>query len=381
MTESNPLFLRKKNLYLFFFIIISITATLVFLWDKKKETISYNIISIKKGDIEESISALANIVPSNIVNVGTQVTGQIKKLNINVGDNVKRNDLIAEIDDTSQQNEYIASQTRFESLKAQLNAKIATSLLDEINFRREKEIFRKGFSSQLDYEKADVTQKISKAEVKSLEAQLQEAKTLVDTARINLGYTRITSPIAGTVVALLATEGQTVNANQTTPNLVKVANLSTMSIVAKISEADIKKVKVGQKAIFSTLGSPNEKYITSINTIEPAPINISQNDDITEPTQGGIYYRATMNIDNINNQFNALMTAQIKIIISEAKNTLIIPSTLLRVKNSDGSYTINIIDSQGTPALRRIKIGINNRIMAQVLEGMTPDEKIIVNIP
>ncbi|MFE8049190.1 efflux RND transporter periplasmic adaptor subunit [Brenneria goodwinii] len=370
----------KKIIYLFI-IIISIMVIYFFNGNINKKREDYKLITAKQGDLQESISALALIVPSELVNIGTQVTGQIKKLHVKVGDTVQKDTLIAEIDATSQENDLTASQARLESLQAQLHAKIATSNLDAVNFHRQKSMFHKNLSSALEFEKAEVALKVSRAEIKSLEAQVQEARILVDTARIDLGYTRITSPINGTVVAILATEGQTVNANQTTPNLVKVANLSTMSIVAKISEADISKVKIGQKATFSTLGSRNEIYTTSVKNIEPAPINISQSDDISEPTQGGIYYKATMDIDNHKNQFRALMTTQIKIIFAEAKNTLMVPSVLLKKVNSDDSYSINVLDPQGNPSPRNIKIGINNRIMAQVLEGLTLDDKIIANMP
>ncbi|PWC10597.1 efflux transporter periplasmic adaptor subunit [Brenneria roseae subsp. americana] len=370
--------LTKKTYYLLFIII---TIIYFFNSNTNKKREDYKLITVKQGNLQESISALALIVPSEIVNIGTQVTGQVKKIHVNVGDIVQKNTLIAEIDATSQENDLTASQARLESLQAQLHAKIATSNLDAINFRRQKEMLHKNLSSVQGFEEAEVALKVSRAEIKSLEAQLQEARILVDTARINLGYTRITAPINGTVVAILATEGQTLNANQTTPNLVKIANLSTMSIVAKISEADINKVEVGQKAIFYTLGSRDEIHMTAVKNIEPAPINISQSDDISEPTQGGIYYRATMDIDNSKSQFRALMTTKIKIIFSEAKNTLLIPSALLKKANNDGSYSINVLDPQGNPSPRNIKIGMNNRIMAQVLEGLTPDDKIIVNMP
>ncbi|GKX49195.1 efflux RND transporter periplasmic adaptor subunit [Pectobacterium carotovorum] len=372
--------LIKKPYYLLLLFLISALAIYIFN-NTRKDTHDYKLITVKQGDLQESISALALIVPSKLVNIGTQVTGQVKKIHVNVGDIVDKNTLIAEINATSQENELTASQARLESLQAQLHAKIATSNLDAVNFQRQKKMLHKNLTSILEFEEAEVTLKVSRAEIKSLEAQVQEARILVDTARINLGYTRITSPISGTVVAILANEGQTLNANQTTPNLVKVANLSTMSIVAKISEADISKVKIGQKATFSTLGARNEIYTTSVKNIEPAPININQSDDISEPTQGGIYYRATMDIDNRENQFRALMTTQINIISSEAKNTLLIPSVLLKKRNSDGSYSIDILDSHGNPSPRNIKIGMNNRVMAQVLEGLTSDDKIITNMP
>ncbi|MBA5236842.1 efflux RND transporter periplasmic adaptor subunit [Pectobacterium aroidearum] len=372
----------KKNKMAFIILFLGIIIAVVgvsFKKDSKKN--DYVTISVKKGDIEESISALALIVPSELVDIGTQVTGQIKKIHVNVGDTVKKDQLVAEIDATSQENELTGSQARLESLQAQLHAKIAASNLDEVNFRRQKEMFHKNLSSALEFEKADVTLKISRSEIKSLEAQIQEAKIQVDTARINLGYTHITSPINGTVVAILATAGQTVNANQTTPNLVKVANLSTMSIVAKISEADISKLEIGQKSTFSTLGSHNEVYTTTVKSIEPAPINISQSGDIREPAQGGIYYRATMDIDNRKNKFRALMTTQIKIILSEAKNTSLIPYSLLKKGNSDGGYSVYVLDEKGNVAIRNIIIGINNRIMVQVIEGLKPDDKIISNMP
>ncbi|MEQ9744205.1 efflux RND transporter periplasmic adaptor subunit [Pectobacterium actinidiae] len=369
----------KKTLALLSFGIIIATTGFYFGTENHKK--DYVTIPVKKGDIQESISALALIIPSELVNIGTQVTGQVKKIHVNIGDIVEKNQLIAEIDSISQENDLTASQARLESLQAQLYAKIATSNLDAVNFHRQKEMFRKNLSSAVEFEKSEVTLAVSRAEIKSLEAQVQEARILVNTAKINLGYTRITSPINGTVVGILASEGQTLNANQTTPNLVKVANLSTMSIVAKISEADINKVDIGQKTTFATLGARNETYTTSVKNIDPAPININQQDDISEPTQGGIYYRATMDINNRSNKFRALMTTQINIIHSEAKNTLLIPSVLLKKLNSDGSYSINVIDPQGTPSQRNIKIGINNRVMAQVIEGLRPDDKIITNMP
>ncbi|MCK2169402.1 HlyD family efflux transporter periplasmic adaptor subunit, partial [Thalassospira xiamenensis] len=136
-------------------------------------------------------------------------------------------------------------------------------------------------SPQEDFESAEATLNVTKAEIAALNAQIDQAKIAVDTAEIDLGYTKILAPMDGTVVALPVKEGQTVNAAQSTPTIIKLAQLDTMTVEAEISEADVIRVREGQPVSFTILGDPDTRYESTLRAIEPAPTGIEDDDDNT----------------------------------------------------------------------------------------------------
>ncbi len=184
-----------------------------------------------------------------LVSVGAQASGQIRSLKVQLGDKVKTGDLIAEIDPTTQLNNVRNAQAAVASTRAQRAVQIANLRQAELAFERQKTMIADEATSKADYEAAEATLATTKAQIQALDAQIEQGQTQLDTAKANLGYTKIVAPMDGTIVAVVVKEGQTVNAVQSAPTIVKLANLDTMTVSAQISEADVIKVQSGADGV------------------------------------------------------------------------------------------------------------------------------------
>ena len=238
-------------------------------------------------------------------------------------------------------------------------------------------------TSKADYETAEATLASTRAQIEALDAQIEQGQTQLATAKANLGYTKIVAPIDATVVALVAKEGQTVNAVQTAPTIVKLATLDVMTVSAEISEADVIKVRPGQTAYFTILGNPDKRYYGKLRSIEPAPSSIETETSATSSTTSSsttqaIYYNGQFEVPNPDGELRISMTAQVYLVLGDAKDALIIPSAALDQKGPNGSYTVLVVGADGKPAPRQVTIGLNNNATAQVLSGLKAGEKVVV---
>jgi macrolide-specific efflux system membrane fusion protein len=336
------------------------------------------------GDIENTVVATGSLEASEMVSVGAQVSGQIKSLKVALGDRVKAGDLIAEIDSTTQLNKVRNARAALTSTRAQRAVQVATLKQAELAFERQKTMLKEEATSHADYESAEATLATTRAQIQALDAQIEQGQTELDTAEANLGYTRIVAPMAGTVVAIVAKEGQTVNANQSTPTIVKLAKLDTITVSAEISEADVVKVQPGQTVYFTILGNPEKRYYGKLRTIEPAPESIASESSAagssssSSSSSQAIYYNGLFEVPNPTGELRISMTAQVYLVLDEAKGTLVIPSAALGAREPDGRYTVMVVNAEGKPEPRRVSVGINNNANAQVLSGLKAAEKVVV---
>ncbi len=353
------------------------------------------------ADLEQSVLATGTLQAFKQVSVGAQVSGQIKKLQVALGDTVQKGQPIAEIDSMTQQNNLRNATAALDNVRAQLNSRQASLIQAELAFKRQQEMLAADATSRESYEAAEATLKTSRADVAALQAQVAQATTAVDTAQVNVGYTKILAPIDGVVVALVAQEGQTVNANQSTPTIVKLARLDTITVKAQISEADVVRVKPGQKVYFTILGAPDKRYTTTLRTVEPAPDSIATDTTTSTSTSTttAIYYNGLLDVPNPDGQLRISMTAQVYIVLAEAKDAVSIPSSALGERDRQGmgaarppegaraaaregagssQYTVRVLDAEGKAVPRKVKVGINNNVNAQILEGLAVGDKVVV---
>ncbi|WPB57844.1 efflux RND transporter periplasmic adaptor subunit [Xylophilus sp. GOD-11R] len=343
----------------------------------------YVTAPVSRGDLEDAVLATGTLQAFKQVSVGAQVSGQIKTLAVKLGDSVKKGDLIAEIDSLTQQNALRNAEAALANVRAQLAAQRATLLQAELNFRRQQQLLAGEAGSRIDLETAQATYDSAKATAASLQAQITQASVTADTAKVNLGYTRIVSPIDGKVVAIVAQQGQTVNANQTTPTIVKVAQLDTVTVKSQISEADVVKVQPGQKVYFTILGEPDNRYYATLRTVEPAPDSIltdttTSSSSTSTTSTTAVYYNGLFDVANPQGKLRISMTAQVSIVRGEAKNALTIPTSALGRRGRDGGYTVRVVGADGTAEQRRIKVGINNNVSAEVTEGLAEGDRVVL---
>ncbi len=411
--RSHPWWLAMAGLLL-----IALIWTAYKIWFAKPASAPLITATVERGDIENSVLATGTIQASQLVNVGSQVSGQLKKLHVKVGDSVKQGQLVAEIDDTTQRNNLREAQEQVAYYRAQRAAKQSSLVLAQQNFERQKYMHERDASSKSDYQSAKQALDAARAEVKALDAQIAQSSVQIETAKANVGYTRITAPSDGVVVSIVTKEGQTVSASQSAPTIIKLANLDTMRIEAQISEADVPNVTPGMPAYFTILGDPDTKHDAVLNSVEPGPINMSSyegtNTDSSSST--AVYYNGIFDVPNPDHRLRIQMTAQVTIVLQQAKNVLLIPSGALSAARSGkapaasgaaaaakasaptaaagsnagraGSaggegkfYTVRVAKGepgQQTIEERQVRIGLNNRVQAEVLSGLQEGEQVVV---
>jgi len=336
--------------------------------------------------IEVTVLASGTIQPSKLVSVGAQASGRIVTLHVTLGDQVQRGALIAEIDPSAQKNALENAQAVLDQERAQRLSRQAALKAAELAFRRAQVTVAREATSQADYETAKASFQGLRADLAALDAQIRQAVIAVDTARVNLGYTKVVAPIDGTVIAIVAPEGQTVNAVQAAPTIVKLADLSTMTIKAQISEADVTRVHAGQKVYFTILGTPEHRYETILRAVEPAPESMSTDTSATPggaaaasgPMSAAGYYDGLFDVPNPDLALRPAMTAEVHIVLAEAAQALVIPAAALGEALPDAQRTVRVA-ADGRVETRSIRVGINNRVEAQVLSGLSAGERVIVS--
>jgi membrane fusion protein, macrolide-specific efflux system len=338
------------------------------------------------SDIEDTVVATGTIQPLKLVSVGAQASGRILALHVALGDHVAKGQLIAEIDPSTQRNALQIAEATLEQERAQRASRAIALKQADLAFKRATTTYTQDASSQADYETAEATYEGTKSDVAALDAQIRQATLQVDTARVTLAYTKVIAPMDGTVVAIVAPEGQTVNAVQAAPTIVKLANLDTMTVKAQISEADVTRVHPGQKVYFTILGAPERRYEATLRAVEPAPESIATDTSTsgaasasgTSPSSA-VYYNGLFDVPNPDGALRTSMTAQVNIILAEAKNTLTIPTAaLIPAPAGTQEATVEVIDPKSRVESRRVRIGINNHITAQVLAGLAAGDRVIL---
>ena len=332
----------------------------------------YITATAKTRDLEQLIMADGTLKARKQVSVGAQVSGQIKKLHVILGQEVKQGELLVEIDDLPQQNALKDAQAQRDNIQAQLDAKEATLRNARLVYQRQQHIVARGLGSTADHDSAKATLDETLADIRALAAQRVQAGIAVDTAKVNLGYTRILAPLSGTVVALPVEEGQTLNASQSTPTLLKIAQLDTMTVEARISEADVIKARVGMPVYFTILGNSQRRFEGSLRAIEPAPDTIND-EETSSSDSSAIYYHGLFDVPNQDGELRISMTAQVYLVAARLKQALVIPAIALQ------GDRVRVVDDAGKTSLRRVSVGLNNKVDAQILDGLSAGERVIVS--
>jgi len=336
-------------------------------------------LKVTRGDIAETVLASGSLEASNVTSVGAEVSGTIQTLSVKLGDTVKKGDPIAQIDSTNQQNAVKSSQAALLNLQAQLQSKQADLSGAQAALDRATTLSTQKLISTADLMTAQSALAAAKAAIASLNAQISQAQLAVDDANLALSRTRITAPVDGTIVAVLVTEGQSVNANQTSPTIVKIADLDTMIIKAQISEADVTKVAPGQKATFTILGDPSTKIPATLLSVEPAPDAITTSDTGLSSTDNAVYYNGLFSVANPDHRLRIAMTAQVTITINAKTGVLTLPASALGTQTPDGGYRVLVYDaSSGRVHPTDVKVGLNDNITAEIVSGLNEGDLVVM---
>ncbi|WP_049633190.1 efflux RND transporter periplasmic adaptor subunit [Yersinia aldovae] len=336
--------------------------------------------TLSRGDIEKNVMATGSLKPSLQVNVGAQVNGQLTKLYVKQGDRVKRGQLLAEIDPTLQQNALRKSEAELQSAQAQKQAAQALSRQYLLEFQRQQTLAQEGSGIKSALEKAQAQYDSQLAQVRVNEAQIVQSQMALETAKANLGFTRIMAPIDGEVLGIVTKEGQTIVSSQTVPTILVLANVDTMTVHTRISETDILKVSVGQPLWFYVVANPDRRYESRMDAIQEASADSLREDgsgSVSNSQPSAVYYNGIFSIANSERLLRTSMTAQVFIITAQAKNVLRVPLSALGVQQPDQRYRVEVINGQQR-AVCWVRVGLRDSQYAEVKEGLAQGDQVVV---
>ena len=283
---------------------------------------NYIMATVQRGDIEDLVSATGSLQPRDYVDVGAQVSGLLRKLHVQVGSEVQAGDLLAEIDAETSIAKVDASRAQLRSQQAQLAERELTLVKAERDLQRQKNLMAEEATTAESLQNAETALQTARVQIQSLKAQMEQlrASTRVDEA--NLKFTRIYAPMAGTVASITARQGQTLNANQAAPTLLRIADLSVMTVQTQVSEADVSKLRTGMPVYFTTLGSQGRRWYGELKRIEPTPT----------VTNNVVLYNALFEVPNPSRNLMTQMTAQVFFVVAEAREVLVVPMAALTLQ-------------------------------------------------
>lgn len=340
---------------------------------------------VVRGNIEQVVEATGTLKPSRLVSVGAQVSGRIETLHVKLGDKVKAGDPIADIDSRTQRNALLSAQAAQRTARANRDA-LATDLRQyELTLQRQRRLVESQLVARADFDAAKAKVDATREQITALDGEMVQRQTDVDIAQTNLEYTRITAPTDGTVLAVVARQGQTVNAVQSAPTIVMLGNQDVMTVYAEISEADVVHTTIGQEAFFTILGDAGRRYSSTLRDIAPAPESITNEDTsslaspaLSAGSRTAMYYNGQFDVDNTDGRLRSYMTAQVRIVLGRAHSVLTIPSAALGARASDGSYTVQVRSADGRAVARRITIGLDDQIQVEVRSGLKEGEQVVL---
>lgn len=330
-------------------------------------------VPVARQDVTETVTAQGKLEPKSFVDVGAQVSGQLSRLHVAIGDVVEKGQLIAEIDPRIYAARVASGQARIASLTAQLAQAQAQLRNAHLVYARNRELIAEQAASQEQLEQSEADLRVAEAAVKSFAAQIDEARSTLNGDQTNLGYTKIYAPMAGTVSTQTSREGQTLNANQLAPVIVQIADLDTMTVRAQVAEADVMRIGTGTAAEFTTLGALDRRWQGRVRQVLPTPEVINE----------VVLYNVLVDVDNRDRQLMNGMSTQVFFILGEARNALAVPSAALgeRRPSEDQpgtqAYTLRVRDGERL-ASRVVQVGIRSRQWAEVRAGLAEGEQVAI---
>lgn len=373
--------MKKKwvKRFVWLLVVVVLAAVVWGLFFKPKDQMNFVTDDVRRSDIMQTVNATGEIAAAQLVDVGAQASGQIKKLYVKLGQQVKKGDLIADIDSTTQLNTLNTNKAKLDTYRAQLvSAQIALKMKQRA-FDRERALMGQDATSKADFDNAQDNLAAARANVAELKSQIRQTQIAINTSEADLGYTRITAPMDGTVVSIPVEEGQTVNSSQNTPTIVQLADLSKMLNKMQIAEGDMSKVKAGMHLTFTTLADNNKVRKATLEAVDPGLTKMSQGsyDTSTDTTDTAIYYYARALVPNDDGTLHIGMTTQNNIFVKSVRNVLTVSNQAIR--HNRGKKVVKVLGDNQQVQEKQIETGITDGMRTEVKSGLKEGDRVVLS--
>lgn len=371
--------MRRRNIALLAIVLVVVGAA--WLTHTQDPADIFEIETVKRGNIEHNVTAIGTLQPRSYVDVGAQVSGQILALHVQPGDVVEKGHLLAEIDPRVPQATVDAGRAALAGLQAQLQEQEAQYVLASQQHERQHQMQAEGSTRTEEVQQAQATLKTAAARINNLKAQIDQTQSTLQGNEALLGFTKIYAPMSGTVVSIEAKTGQTLNATYQTPTLLRIADLSTMTVWTDVSEADVRHVKPEMQVYFKTLGADDRRWSSTVRQVLPAPPKpegASTSSTQTPSSNKVVLYTVLFDVDNTDGELMPQMTAQTSFIVAAATEVLTAPiSALTEVDAKAGKYKARVLHKDGKVVWHEVTTGVHTRLRSQILSGLAEGDQLI----
>lgn len=407
MTTRPPRSRKQRIVVASCVVLVALAATAWFardtLFGTADPTANLVTTTVQRGKLEDLVTATGTLQPREYVDVGAQVSGLLNRIHVEVGDTVVAGQLLAEIDARVLSSRVEATEAQLRSQRAQMIEREANLELAESQARRQRNLMAEDATTRESLQNAEASLRAVRAQIDSLKAQIEQTESNLRADEANLEYTRISAPMDGTVVSIEARQGQTLNANQSAPTILRIADLSIMTVETQVSEADVGRLRLGMPVWFTTLGGTGQRWEGTLRRVDPTPT----------VTNNVVLYNAVFDVPNPDRRLMTQMTAQVFFVVAQADDTLMVPMAAItglapraqrpateggnrrdrpnsekpgmdapreredRPTNATRKATVRVIDGGGRIVEREVEVGVTSRITAQIVSGLNEGERIV----
>jgi macrolide-specific efflux system membrane fusion protein len=361
---------RRRGWIVTCLVLLMAAATAAYLlWPRSQDNVTaVRTVEVVRSDVADVVSALGTLEPASYVDVGAQVSGQLIRLHVAIGDEVTQGQLLAELDSRVNQSRLATDTAELDRLNGVLSEQLAQRDLAIAQANRQRTMFRGNATSRDQLDQAEAQVRVLEAQIVQTRAQIAGQQATIAADQTNLSFTRITAPMAGTIVSVSAVQGQTLNVNQSAPVILRIADLATMTVQVQVSEADQPKLELGMPVRFNTLGRPDQTLTGQLRQIYPTP----------EVVNNVTLYTALFDVQNPDRQLLPQMSVQAYFIRAEAKDVPVIPLAALTRGERPDERVAQVLDAEGSPVNRTVKIGVSDRVNAEVRSGLAAGDRVVL---
>jgi len=329
-------------------------------------------VTAHRGDIQQTVEASGKLQLRKWADIYPQIGGQVKDVLVAIGDTVKADQALLEITPTQQPAKVESNRAQMARLQAELTDQRAQLEFAQLQFKRQTQLKAQNATREEAFESARMNASSASARVDSITAQIHELEATLKIDEEARQKTMVRSSIAGTVVSLAARPGQMLSTAQAAAPLLRIADLSEMTVAARVAEDDVTRLRSGMAASFTTPGYPGKRWSGKLRQVIPIPA------DGTGEQGKQAFYIVLFEVKNPDHELMSGMSAQVQFVVAQARDALLLPANCLGTPDEDGLYKLKVVDAGQRVSARKVKLGLRNAQQAQILSGLAEGDKVLV---
>jgi macrolide-specific efflux system membrane fusion protein len=331
-----------------------------------------NTVAARRGDIQQTVDAAGKLQLYKWADTYAQIGGQVKEVMVAVGDRVKADQALVEIIPAQQPTKVESNRAQMARMQADLADQLAQREFAQLQFERQTQLKAQNATRDEAFESARMSASSASARVDAITAQIQQLETLAKIDEEARQKPLVRSPMAGTVVSLAVRPGQMVAPMQPAAPLMRIADLSQMTVAARVAENDVTRLRPGMAANFTTPGYPGKQWSGKLRQVMPIPADSSGE-------QGKeAFYIVLFEVKNPDRELMSGMSAKVQFMVAQAQDAVLLPAKCLGAEGDDGLYSVNVVDAGQKVSPRKVKVGLRNGQDVQILSGLAAGDRVLV---